>query len=109
MFNKEEIERLKAECENYKSQLELKELELNQYREQYGHKHSELLDVISSAFLDFRKIVEMTERNDYGKPEQKVRQIKEYAEEKRNYYAQLTTNTPISIKNRTIITDQSNK
>lgn len=109
MFNREEIERLKVECENYKSQLELKEMQLEQLQKQYEHKHNELIDTISSAFLSFRKIVEIAERNDYGKPEQKVRQIKDYAEEQKNYYAQLVTNTPLRLKNRTTIADQSNK
>ena len=109
MFNREETEKLKAKCENYKSQLELKEMQLEQLQKQYEHKHNELIDTISSAFLSFRKMVEMTERNDYGDPQQKVRQIKDYAEKQRNNYAQLTISKPIKLKNRTTITDQSNK
>ena len=109
MFNKEEIEKLKAECESYKSQLELKEMQLEQLQKKYEHKHNELIDTISSAFFSFRKMIEMTERNDYGDPQQKVRQLKEYAEEQRNYYAQLTISKPIKLKNRTTITNQSNK
>ena len=109
MFNREETEKLKAECESYKSQLELKEMQLEQLQKQYEHKHNELIETISSAFLSFRKMVEMTERNDYGDPQQKVRQLKEYAEKQRNYYAQLTISKPIKLKNRTTIADQSNK
>lgn len=109
MFNREETEKLKAKCENYKSQLELKEMQLEQLQKQCEHKHNEFIETISSAFLSFRKIVEITERNDYGRPEQKVRQIKDFAEKERNYYAQLTTSTPLRLKNRTTIADQSNK
>lgn len=109
MFNKDEIERLKTESENYQNQLELANIKLEQLQKQYEHKHNEFMDLLSSVFLHFRKIVEMAERNDYGDPQQKVRQIKEYAEKQKIYYAQLTTDTPISIKNRTTTTDQSNK
>ena len=103
MFNREETEKLKAKCENYKSQLELKEMQLEQLQKQCEHKHNEFIETISSAFLSFRKIVEMAERNDYGKPEQKVRQIKDYAEEQKLYYARLTSDTPLRLKNRTTI------
>ena len=108
MFNNQEIERLKAEKENYQNQLELANIKLEQLQKQYEHKNNELVDIVSSVFLSFRRIVEIAERNDYGQPEQKTRQIREYAETQKNYYAQLTLNTP-SIKNRTTTTDQSNK
>ena len=109
MFNREEIERLKAECENYKSQLELKEMQLEQLQKQYEHKHNELIDTISYSFNRFKDIIKLAERNDYGKPEQKIRQIKDFAEEQKNYYAQLIVDTPLRLKNRTTIADQSNK
>ena len=105
MFNREdkmEIERLKTEVENYQSQLKVK-------TKQYEHKHNELIDTISYSYNRFKEIVKLAERNDYGKPEQKIRQIKEFAEEQRNYYAQLTVDTPLRLKNRTTTTDQSNK
>lgn len=108
MFNREEIERLKAENENLSSQKELSEFKLQQLQQQYEHKVNELADMVSSVFLSFRKIVNIAERNDYGDPQQKVRQIKEYAETQKNYYAQLTLETPIA-KNRTTTTDQSNR
>lgn len=109
MFNREEIEKLEAEKENLQSQLELKSLENKQLQEQLEHKRNEVLDLVSQVFLSFKRITEIAERNDYGMPEQKVRQIKEFATQQRNYYAQLTIDTPIGIKNRTNITDQSNK
>ena len=108
MFNREKIERLKVENENLNSQLELSEIKRQQLQEQYEHKVNELADMVSSVFLSFRKIVNIAERNDYGDPQQKVRQIKEYAETQKNYYAQLTLDTPIT-KNRTTTTDQSNR
>ena len=108
MFNREEIEKLKVENENLNSQKELSEIKLQQLQEQYEHKVNELADMVSSAFLSFRKIVNIAERNDYGDPQQKVRQIKEYAETQKNYYAQLTLDAPIA-KNRTTTTDQSNR
>ena len=109
MFNKEEIERLKAENENYKNQLKLANINLEQLQKKYEHKHNEFIDLLSSTFLHFRKIVEIAERNDYGNPQQKIGKIKEYAETQKNYYAQLTTDMPIRIKNRTTTTDQSNR
>lgn len=108
MFNKDEIEKLKIENESLKNQLEVKEMMFQQLKEQYQHKNNELSDLIADVFLGFRKITEIATRNDYGQPEQKVRQIKEYAENKKNYFAQLTINVP-NIKNRTTNTDQSNK
>ncbi len=107
MFNREEVERLNAEKENYQNQLELANIKLEQLEKQYEHKNNELVDVISSVFLSFRKIVEIAERNDYGQPEQKIRQIKEYAEEQKNCYAQLILGIS-DTKNRTTTTDQSN-
>lgn len=104
-----ELEIKKADNEKLKSQVELLNIKLEQLQKQYEHKHNELVDIVSSVFLSFRKIVEIAERNDYGQPEQKTRQIREFAEKQKNHYAQLTINTPISIKNRTTTTDQSNK
>lgn len=108
MFNKDEIEKLKIENESLRNQLEVKEMMFQQLKEQYQHKNNELSDLIADVFLGFRKITEIATRNDCGQPEQKVRQIKEYAENKKNYFAQLTLNVP-NIKNRTTNTDQSNK
>lgn len=108
MFNKDEIEKLKIENESLRNQLEVKEMMFQQLKEQYQHKNNELSDLIADVFLGFRKITEIATRNDYGQTEQKVRQIKEYAENKKNYFAQLTINVP-NIKNRTTNTDQSNK
>ena len=109
MFNNEEIERLKAENENYQSQLKVKSMEYQQLQEQYVHKNNELFDMISLAFNGFRRIVDIAERNDYGEPQQKIRQIKEESEKLKNYFAQLTLDTPLLTKNRTTTTDQSNK
>lgn len=109
MFNNEEIERLKAENENYQSQLKVKSMEYQQLQEQYVHKNNELFDMISLAFNGFKRIVDIAERNDYGEPQQKIRQIKEKSEELKNYFAQLTIDTPLLTKNRTTSTDQSNK
>lgn len=109
MFNNEEIERLKAENENYQSQLKVKSMEYQQLQEQYVHKTNELFDMISLAFNGFKRIVDIAERNDYGEPQQKIRQIKEESEELKNYFAQLTIDTPLLTKNRTTSTDQSNK
>lgn len=109
MFNKEEIERLQAEKENLQSQLELKSIENQQLQDQLEHKRNELLDLVSQVFLSFRRLTEIAERNDYGDPKQKLRQINEFATQQRNYYAQLTIDTPITRKNRTNITDQSNR
>lgn len=108
MFNKDEIEKLKIENESLRNQLEVKEMMFQQLKEQYQHKNNELSDLIADVFLGFRKIKEIATRNDYGQPEQKVRQIKEYAENKKNYFAQLALNV-LNIKNRTTNTDQSNK
>lgn len=108
MFNKDEIEKLKIENESLRNQLEVKEMMFQQLKEQYQHKNNELSDLIADVFLGFRKITEIATRNDYGQPEQKVRPIKEYAENKKNYFAQLTLNVS-NIKNRTTNTDQSNK
>ena len=108
MFNKEEIERLKAEKEKLQAQLNLKEMQYQQLEKQLEHKNNELSDLIADVFLGFRRITEIAERNDYGQPAQKVRQINEFAEEQRNYYAQLTLNVS-NTKNRTTNTDQSNK
>ncbi|MBQ9314844.1 MAG: hypothetical protein IJ220_07670 [Clostridia bacterium] len=109
MFNKEEIERLQAEKENLQSQLKVKSMEYQQLQEQYVHKNNELFDMISLAFNGFRRITEIAERNDYGEPQQKIRQMKEESEKLKNYFAQLTMDTPLLTKNRTNITDQSNK
>lgn len=111
MFNREdklENERLKAEIENYQSQLKIKSMEYDKLKDQYVHKNNELIDLVTQVFMSFRKLIEIAERNDYGDPKQKLRQINEYAQEQRNYYAQLTLDTPY-IKNRTTTTDQSNK
>ena len=108
MFNREDLEKQRVENENLNSQLELNKIKLEQLQQQYEHKNNELADIISSVFLSFRKIVDIAERNDYGDPQQKVRQIKEYAEMQKNYYAQLTLDTPIT-KNRTTATDQSKR
>lgn len=109
MFNSEEIERLKAENENYQSQLKTKSMEYQQLQEQYVHKNNELFDMISLAFKGFKKIVDIAERNDYGEPQQKIRKMKEESEQLKNYFAQLTLSTPLLTKNRTTTTDQSNK
>lgn len=109
MFNNEEIEKLKAENENYQSQLKVKSMEYQQLQEQYVHKNNELFDMISLAFNGFKRVVDIAERNDYGEPQQKIRQIKEESEELKNYFAQLTIDTPLLTKNRTTSTDQSNK
>jgi|GEM_PF-4145594 len=109
MFNKEEIERLNAEKENLQSQLKVKSMEYEQLKEQYVHKNNELFDMISLAFNGFRRIVETAEKNDFGDKQQKIRKLKEEAEDLKNYFAQLTMSTPILTKNRTNITDQSNK
>jgi len=109
MFNNEEIERLKVENENYQSQLKVKSMEYQQLQEQYVHKNNELFDMISLAFNGFKRIVDIAERNDYGEPQQKIRQIKEESEKLKNYFAQLTLDTPLLTKNRTTTTDQSNK
>lgn len=65
--------------------------------------------MISLAFNGFKRIVDIAERNDYGEPQQKIRQIKEESEKLKNYFAQLTLDTPLLTKNRTTTTDQSNK
>lgn len=109
MFNNEEIERLKVENENYQSQLKVKSMEYQQLQEQYVHKNNELFDMISLAFNGFKRIVDIAEKNDYGEPQQKIRQIKEESEKLKNYFAQLTLDTPLLTKNRTTTTDQSNK
>lgn len=109
MFNNEEIERLKVENENYQSQLKVKSMEYQQLQEQYVHKNNELFDMISLAFNGFKRIVDIAERNDYGEPQQKIIQIKEESEKLKNYFAQLTLDTPLLTKNRTTTTDQSNK
>lgn len=67
MFNNEEIERLKVENENYQSQLKVKSMEYQQLQEQYVHKNNELFDMISLAFNGFKRIVDIAERNDYGR------------------------------------------
>ena len=108
MFNREEIERLQAENEKLQAQLNLKEMELQQLEKQLEHKNNELADIVADVFLGFRRVVEIAQRNDYGQPEQKVRQINEFAEEQKNYFAQLTLGIT-NVKNRTTNTDQSNK
>lgn len=111
MFSKDdklENERLKTEIENYQSQLKIKSMEYDQLKEQFEHKNNELMDLVSSVFMSFKRLTDMAERNDYGDPKQKLRQINEFAQEQRNYYAQLTLGTSY-IKNRTTTTDQSNK
>lgn len=112
MFNNEELKKQleveKANNKNLESQLQLKTFQLQQLQEQFIHKNNELVDIVSQAFLGFRKVVDIASRNDYGQPQQKVRQICEYAEKEKNYFAQLELNTSY-IKNRTITTDQSNK
>lgn len=105
MFNNSEIERLKTENEKLKAELNLNEIKYQQLEKQFKHKDNELTDIVTDAFLGFRKIAELASRNDYGRTEQKIRQINEFAEEQRNYFAQLTLDT----KNRTITTNQSNK
>ncbi len=111
MFNWKKIEKLKAENENLKSQLELNKMKFQQLQQQYDHKNNELVDLVSSVFLEFKKISEdIATRNDYANPEQKIRQIKEYAETQKNYYAQYSITLGIpNIKNRTTTTDQSNR
>lgn len=109
MFNEElkkELEIEKANNESLKNQLQLKTFELEQLQKQFEHKNNELADLVSDVFLEFRKITEIATRNDYGQPEQKIRQINEYAETQKNYYAQLELNSSY-IKNRTTTTDQS--
>ena len=109
MFNKEEIERLQTEKENLQSQLKVKNMEYDQLKDQYIHKNNELFDMASIAFNGFRRIVETAERNDFGDKQQKIRKLKEEAEDMKKYFAQLTMDTPILTKNRTNITDQSNR
>lgn len=109
MFNedlKKELEIEKANNESLKNQLQLKTFELQQLQKQFEHKNNELADLVSDVFLGFRKITEIATRNDYGQPEQKIRQINEYAEAQKNYFAQLDLDS-LCIKNRTITTDQS--
>ena len=105
---REEFEKEKAKNGYLKDQLELAKMKLEQQQQQYEHKNNELNDIVTSVFLNFREIVKIAERNDYGDPQQKIRQIKEYAEKQKNYYAQRTIEAPY-IKNRTTIADQSNK
>lgn len=102
MFNKEEIERLKTEKENVQGQLKIKNMQYDQLQKQYDHKVNELEDIVSDVFLSFRRIVEITERNDYGNPQQKISQIKEFAQDMKNYYAGLTLGKN---KNRVTTTD----
>lgn len=112
MFSKEgklEIERLKSEVENYQSKLKVKSMEYEQLQDKYVHKNNELFDMISVAFTGFKKIVDTAERNDFRDQPQKIRKMKEEAEDMRNYFAQLTIDTPILMKNRTTTTYQSNK
>lgn len=109
MFNKEDVEKLKADNEKLESQLQLKAMEYNQLQDKFVHKNNELFDMVSLAFNGFKKIVEIAERNDYGEPQQKIRQIKEESENLKNYFAQLTMDTHLLPKNRTTTTDQSNK
>lgn len=99
MFNREEIERLNAEKENLQSQLEVKSMQLSQLQNQYIHKSNELSDIVADVFLAFRRIVEIAERNDYGDPLQKISQLKEFAKDQKDYYANLT------LKNRVTTTD----
>jgi len=96
---------VKSENEELQSKLKVKTFELEQLKQQYEHKNNELTDIVSQAFLGFRRITELASRNDYGQPQQKIRQINEFAETQKNYFAQLTLGT----KNRTITTNQSNK
>lgn len=84
-------------------------MEYQQLQEQYVHKNNELFDMISLAFNGFKKIVDIAERNDYGEPQQKIRKMKEESENLKNYFAQLTIDTPILTKNRTTTTYHSNK
>jgi len=102
MFNKEEIERLKIEKENVQGQLKIKNMQYDQLQKQYDHKVNELEDIVSDVFLSFRRIVEITERNDYGNPQQKISKIKEFAQDMKNYYAGLTLGKN---KNRVTTTD----
>lgn len=108
MFKNEENEKLKTEIKNYQSQLEIETLKYRQLQEQFEHKNNELADLVAQVFLSFRRITEIAERNDYEHPEQKMRQIYEFAQEQKNYYAQLTLGTSYT-KNRTTTTYQSNK
>ncbi len=103
---KKELEIERANNESLKSQLQLKTFEFEQLQKQFEHKNNELADLVSDVFLGFRKITEIATRNDYGQPEQKIRQINEYAETQKNYFAQLELNS-LYIKNRTTTTDQS--
>lgn len=99
MFNREEIERLKMEKQNLQSQLKVKTMENEQLQNQYIHKSNELNDIVADVFLAFRRIVEIAERNDYGDPLQKISQLKEFAKNQKDYYANLT------LKNRVTTTD----
>jgi len=109
MFNKEEIEKQKAEIENLKSQLQVKTMELQLAQEQIDYKNNDLFDNATTAFNGFRRIVEIAERNDYGDPKQKVRQIREESEKLKQYFAQLTIKTPLKTKTKLSTTDQSNR
>ena len=105
MFNedlKKELEIERANNESLKSQLQLKTFELEQLQKQFEHKNNELADLVSDVFLEFRKITEIATRNDYGQPEQKIRQINEYAETQKNYYAQLELNSSNRAKSNVI-------
>lgn len=100
MFNNSEIERLKTENEKLKAELDFNKMKYQQLEKQFEHKDNELKDIVTDAFLGFRKIAELATRNNYGQPEQKIRQINEFVETQKNYFALLTLDT----KNRTIAT-----
>lgn len=109
IFNdKNEIERLNAEKENYQCQLKTKTMENDVLKQQYEHQRNEMCDYISAAFLGFKDIVETAERSDYGNPEQKNRKILEQATKMKDYFAGLVIDMPLQ-KNRTIETNHRNK
>lgn len=97
------------EIENLQNQNKLKDLEIQQLKEQLRHKNNEIFDLVSQAYSSFRKIVQVCERNDYGDPQQKMRQVREQGIKQRDYYGNLTINATIYNENRTTNTDQSNK
>lgn len=109
LFNNEnqlEIERLKAEVENYQSQLKVKSVEIDQLQEKYNQKDNDLQELLTQIYMSFKKLAEIAERNDYGNLEQKVRQLHEFILDQKKYYAQYETS---DIKNRTTTTYHSNK
>lgn len=109
IFNdKNEIERLNVEKENYQSQLKEKNMENDVLKQQYEHQRNEMCDYISIAFLGFKDVVETAKRSDYGNPESKIEKILEQATKMKDYFAGLVIDMPLQT-NRTIETNNRNK